>query len=143
MLIQYSQQKEHAWAFAASACFLGLGWAVHVLVAWFLSTGRGAPEVAWEVLIAATFMAPVVGTYRFIIGTERDESQTATLTAVLAYAAIKIGVDFRVYPGERPPGLGPSAERGWRRSRKLPQHRQLRRLIAGCRDADGGPQLYG
>ena len=67
MIVEYSRQADREGAFVASACIMGLGWLVHVATAIWSNTGRSASAVAQEVLIAATFLAPVVGTYRFVL----------------------------------------------------------------------------
>ena len=40
--------------------------------------------------LAATFLAPVVGTYRFVVGAEVDETCEHGLSAVILYACIKM-----------------------------------------------------
>ena len=88
MLVQYSNDGR-TWAFAASTCFLGLGWAMHLAFAWFTNAGRDAKEIAREVLIAATFLAPVVGTYRFVVGADVEDS-ASLFDPVLTYVIVKV-----------------------------------------------------
>ena len=73
MLREYANKPESHWALVASSCFLFLGWALHIFCAWFSHAGRGLRVIGWEILIAATYMAPAVGTYRFIVGAEMDK----------------------------------------------------------------------
>ena len=51
----------------------------------FLNTGRGTLAVAREVAFAATLLAPVVGTYRFMVGQEMDEQSLMQLNPALVY----------------------------------------------------------
>jgi len=89
MLVEYSRQADREGAFVASACIMGLGWLAHIGMAFWSNTGRSASAVAREVLIAATFVAPVVGTYRFVVGAELDENSTANMTPLLMYVFVK------------------------------------------------------
>ena len=52
---------------------------MQVIMAIFLNTGRGTLAVAREVAFAATLLAPVVGTYRFMVGQEMDEQSLMQL----------------------------------------------------------------
>eukprot|EP00620_Florenciella_sp_RCC1587_P004656 CAMPEP_0182601048 /NCGR_PEP_ID=MMETSP1324-20130603/91289_1 /TAXON_ID=236786 /ORGANISM="Florenciella sp., Strain RCC1587" /LENGTH=832 /DNA_ID=CAMNT_0024818957 /DNA_START=193 /DNA_END=2691 /DNA_ORIENTATION=+ len=90
MLVEYSRQADREGALVASACIMGLGWLVHVGIAFWSNTGCSASAVAREVLIAATFLAPVVGTYRFAVGAELDENRTAILTPLWMYLLVKL-----------------------------------------------------
>ena len=88
MLVQYSRSKSTEGAFVASAIFLSSGLLIHVLVAYLVNVGRGARAIAWEIVLAATFMAPAVATYRFVVGAEMGES--AFLEPVFVYAMVKM-----------------------------------------------------
>mmetsp|Transcript_15548 Transcript_15548/g.36164 ORF Transcript_15548/g.36164 Transcript_15548/m.36164 type:complete len:886 (-) Transcript_15548:66-2723(-) len=87
MLVQYSHDGNEG-ALVASACILGTGWLAHIWTALNHSTGRGTKAIVHELLIAATFLAPVVGTYRFIVGAEVGEG-TSMLEPLFVYAVIK------------------------------------------------------
>ena len=74
MLFQYQEQGAIN-ALVASACFIGIGWLAHMYYAFHRCHGAGRATVAWEMLIAATFMAPAVATYRFVVGVEEHEHE--------------------------------------------------------------------
>ena len=88
MLLQYS--RSNMGAFVASATFLGLGLLLHAFRAYLMNAGRGARAIAWEILLAATFMAPAVATYRFVVGEEPDKNRTTVLEPVFMYALVKM-----------------------------------------------------
>jgi len=88
MLVQYSHDGNEG-ALVASACILGTGWLAHIWTALNHSTGRGTKAIVHELLIAATFLAPVVGTYRFVVGAELDENSNANVDPLFLYAYIK------------------------------------------------------
>ena len=70
-----------------------MGWLIHVLVAYIFNSGRGVSTIAREMVIAGTFMAPVVNSYRFVVGgvEEQDETDGAAsqVDPVAAYLTIK------------------------------------------------------
>jgi hypothetical protein len=59
-----------------------------VFVAYIVNTGRGARAIAWEIVLAATCMAPAVATYRFVVGAE--VGQGALIEPVFVYAMVKM-----------------------------------------------------
>ena len=74
MLFEYNANGNHN-ALAASACFLGLGWVIHLYFAYLQNKGRGTSVVCKEILVAATFTAPAVATYRFVVGEVEKEEE--------------------------------------------------------------------
>ena len=102
MLSEYLRTGERG-AFAASAACLGCSWLIHVWLAYYLNAGRGAGVVVREMLLAAVYLAPVVGTYRFIVGTEdEDEDEEehgagAKIDPVVVYSGVK-SIEVRFVP---------------------------------------------
>lgn len=97
MLFEYNADGNHD-ALAASACFLGLGWVMHVYFAYLQTQGRNTSIVCKEILMAATFTAPAVSTYRFIVGgaeeeekeEDGDSSKQFGMSSVFPYMFIKV-----------------------------------------------------
>ena len=69
---------------------MGVGWLTHIFFAFTTNKGRSASAVAREMLIAATFLVPVVGTYRLVVGAELDENSTFIAKPIFLYLGIKM-----------------------------------------------------
>ena len=90
MLRQYSTNGQHG-AFAASVTFLGAGWVATLCWAYLSTAGSSTWVIAREMFTNALFLAPVVGTYRFIVGGAEDaeESASGRILPAFVYAVVK------------------------------------------------------